>query len=450
MTLKAFTKLVRREVNIYAHKQQLYRAKRKALDQIHGDAKQQHHKLRKYCCFILEKNPCSAAIIQCEGALICRNPTFKRIFLMFAAQIQDFIGGFKPIIGLDACFLKGLFDGQLMAAIGKDGNNQISISVVETNPPELWCKFKMSDKPKCDMLSNNLSESFDNYIKEEREEPILSLLEMLRRQFMCRFQKKRDWIAKYNGNICHRIQSKLDQIKKNTLNFEAIFAGVGTWEILSGSNSFLSSLHHHTCSYREWQLTGISCVHATCAILTEHKSPEDFVSHYYYVSSYKLTYSFIIHPPEDVRKVEVLKEEIVMLPPFKRLPGKPKKLRKMGTDEINIGGRVTKRGSTMTCSKCGKSDHNIRTCKNPPRQFKIERSIGHTDVGRGRGTTTDVVGGRKVAAGASRETKTAVDSAATGRGRGRGRGPLSGTGNWNGIDMSTMQHFIPATELPPR
>ncbi|KAL0354272.1 UNVERIFIED_CONTAM: hypothetical protein Sangu_1008500, partial [Sesamum angustifolium] len=225
-----------------------------------------------------------------------------------------------------------------------NNKNQINVTNAEAYqwlkqiPPELWCKFKMSDKPKCDMLSNTLSESFNNYIKEAREEPILSLLEMLRRQFMCRFQKKRGWIAKYNGNICHRIQSKLDQIKKNTLNFEAIFAGAGTWEILS-----------------------------------------------------------------DVRKVEVLKEEIVMLPPFKRLPGRPKKLRKKGTDEINIGGRVTKRGSTMTCSKC-------------------ERSIGHTDTGRGRGTTTDVVGGRKVAAGASRETKTAIDSAATGRGRGRGRG----------------------------
>ncbi|KAK4397806.1 hypothetical protein Sango_1256100 [Sesamum angolense] len=324
--------------------------------------------------------------------------------------IQGFIGGCRPIIGLDACFLKGPFGGQLMAAIGKDGNNQMfpltvavvqceyrqkglvetlhqllpsahldfvsdiyanfklrfkdkelkdlmwaaarsfledgyndnlnQINVINTEayqwvkqiPPKLWCKFKMSNKPKCDMLSNNLSESFNNYIKESREEPILSILEMLRRQFMCRFQKKRDWIAKYSGR----------------------------WEILSGSNSFVSSLQHHTCRYREWQLTGIPCVHATCAILIEHNSPEDFVV------------------------------------------------------------------------------------------VATKRSIGHTDAGRGRGTTTNVVGGRKVVAGASQGTKTTVDSVAAGRGRGRdrgrGRGPLSGIGKWNGIGMSTMQHFIPATE----
>ncbi|KAL0307179.1 UNVERIFIED_CONTAM: hypothetical protein Sradi_6135200 [Sesamum radiatum] len=222
-----------------------------------------------------------------------------------------------------------------------DNMNQIYVTNAEAyqwlkqNLPELWCKFKMSDKPKCDMLSNNLSESFNNYIKEEREEPILSLLEMLRRQFMCRFQKEGTGLLSTmeHGKYC-QVPTHFCQVYIITL------AAIGV---------------------------AIDC--------------------------------FIIHPPKDVRKVEVLKEEIVMLPPFKRLP---------------------------------------------------ERSIGHTDAGRGRGTTTDVVGGRKVAAGASRETKTAVDSAATGRGRGRGRGPLSGTGNWNGIDMSTMQHFIPATELPPR
>ncbi|KAL0453519.1 UNVERIFIED_CONTAM: hypothetical protein Slati_1330000, partial [Sesamum latifolium] len=256
--------------------------------------------------------------------------------------------------------------------------------------PKFWCKFKMSDKPKCYMLSNNLSESFNNYIT--REEPILSLLE------------------KCCG--CHFIRKR-------------------------GSGLLNTMEHGKYC-----QVPTHLC-HATCAILKENKSPEDFVSHYYYVSSYKLTYSFIIHPPEDVRKVEVPKEAFVMPPPFKRLPGRPKKLRKKGADEINIGGRVTKRGSTMTCSKYGGCCYR-----------RINR---HTDAGRGRGTTADAVGGRRVAAGASRGTKTAagrgtmtiVDSAAAGRGRGRGRGrgPLSGIGNWNGIGMSTVQHFIPAPEI---
>ncbi|KAK4406519.1 hypothetical protein Sango_0658400 [Sesamum angolense] len=352
MTLKAFTKLVRREVKIYAHGQQLYRAKRKALDQIHSDTKQQYHKLKKYYCFILEKN-------------------------------LGFIRGCRPIIGLDACFLKGPFGGQLMAAIGKDGNNQmfpLVVAVVE-------CEYK----PKSNILSNNLIDDSNNYIKEAREEPILSLLEMLRRQFMCRLHKKRDWITTYSGSICLRIQEKLDQIKKNALNFEAFCVGAGTWEILPSSNI-------------------------------------------------KVTIDWFL--------------------------GRPKKFRKKGADEINIRGRVTKRGSTMTCSKCGKSDHYIRTCKNPPQQSRVivaaKGSRGHTDVGRVKGTTANTGGGRRAIATASRGTTTTTSkgattittagTVATGRGRGkvggRGKGPLSSIGNWNGIVMSTMQHFIPANETP--
>jgi len=48
------------------------------------------------------------------------------------------------VIGLDACFLKGVYKGQLMAAIGRDANNnmyQISIAVVEAENKDRWTWF---------------------------------------------------------------------------------------------------------------------------------------------------------------------------------------------------------------------------------------------------------------------------------------------------------------------
>ena len=47
----------------------------------------------------------------------------------------------RPLIGLDGCFLKGEYRGQLLTAIGKDGNNQmlpIAYAVVEAETTELW------------------------------------------------------------------------------------------------------------------------------------------------------------------------------------------------------------------------------------------------------------------------------------------------------------------------
>jgi hypothetical protein len=48
------------------------------------------------------------------------------------------------VIGIDACFLKGMYMGQLMEAVGRDANNSIyplSIAVVETETKESWTCF---------------------------------------------------------------------------------------------------------------------------------------------------------------------------------------------------------------------------------------------------------------------------------------------------------------------
>jgi hypothetical protein len=48
------------------------------------------------------------------------------------------------LIGLNACFLKEVYKGQLMAAIGRDANDNmypISIAVVEAKTRETWTWF---------------------------------------------------------------------------------------------------------------------------------------------------------------------------------------------------------------------------------------------------------------------------------------------------------------------
>jgi len=49
--------------------------------------------------------------------------------------------GCRPIVLVDACHLKGHLGGQLMCAIGKDGNNDmfpIAYAVVETKDSWSW------------------------------------------------------------------------------------------------------------------------------------------------------------------------------------------------------------------------------------------------------------------------------------------------------------------------
>lgn len=52
--------------------------------------------------------------------------------------------GCRNIIGLDGCFLKGVCKGQLLCAVGRDGNNQmfpIAWAVVSVENKENWGWF---------------------------------------------------------------------------------------------------------------------------------------------------------------------------------------------------------------------------------------------------------------------------------------------------------------------
>lgn len=57
------------------------------------------------------------------------NPTkqayFLRMYICLDALKKDWKAGCRLIIGVDGCFLKGFCCGELLIAVGKDGNNHI-------------------------------------------------------------------------------------------------------------------------------------------------------------------------------------------------------------------------------------------------------------------------------------------------------------------------------------
>ena len=52
-------------------------------------------------------------------------PRFKRMYIRYNAQKVGFLGGCRPIIGLDGCHLKGRFGGQILSVIARDANDNI-------------------------------------------------------------------------------------------------------------------------------------------------------------------------------------------------------------------------------------------------------------------------------------------------------------------------------------
>ncbi|XP_058211693.1 uncharacterized protein LOC131323870 [Rhododendron vialii] len=320
--VSSMKKTIRREWLLNVLENKVYRAKRKALKLIRGDHRGQYARLWDYCEMVRIQNPSSTAKIKVDTeSLLEGEPVFERIFISYDGQLRGFLLGCRPIIGLDACFLKGPFGGHLMHAVARDANNQmfpLAFAVVEFetkaswtwfmgllvnmigDPEERgWCfvsdrqkgltqtfaklypnvehrnnishmysnfskvykgkewkdlmwkvasvytiqefeyhmnaikeidegayEYLMSEDPKtwarcmyglrskCNRMDNNTSEAFNQAIKDARDEPILTMLESIRRYLMTRLQIRRQMCMGCEDTLCPRIRKKVEKTCK--------------------------------------------------------------------------------------------------------------------------------------------------------------------------------------------------------------------------------------------
>ena len=64
--------------------------------------------------------------------------------MRYNAQKVGFLGGCRPLVGLDGCHLKGKFGGHILSAKARDGNDDIfpiALGVVEQENKDSWVWF---------------------------------------------------------------------------------------------------------------------------------------------------------------------------------------------------------------------------------------------------------------------------------------------------------------------
>ncbi|XP_062117237.1 uncharacterized protein LOC133831059 [Humulus lupulus] len=459
-----------------------YRARKLALKKIYGSLKEQYSLLWDYCEELKTSNPGTTVFMQCNSEK--GYPEFERLYVCLAACKLGFLAGCRPLVGLDGCHIKGHHQGQLLAAVGIDGNNSffpVAYAVVESENKDSWNWFLgflkddlniqdnsrifwMSDKQKglieaikicfegsahrfcvrhlynhfkkefkglvlkqvvwraarattihrfeaemeklkglnvdaykwldakdpktwtrshfqpnpiCDMLLNNMCESFNSAILEARDKPILTLLETIRRYIMVRLVMKKESISKWNHDIAPRIFKILENNKSHALQCIPEYCGDGKFEVRCYfGDRYCVDLNTKTCSCRRWQLTGIPCSHGISCMEDRDINPELLVHECYNKTTYLKIYGYVVNPlndPEAWRKTSL---DPPRAPPFRTLPGRPKKLRTMEPGEVEVpGGRTVKMRRVQevkTCSICGKQNHNKKGCPKREQQPPIE------------------------------------------------------------------------------
>jgi hypothetical protein len=136
MSLKAFSKIVQRELKMCPSRHKLGRARRMALKEIHGDEDDQFNQLRTYGQEIRHTNPGSTFYITVKA-----DGTFNTLYFALDACKRGFLKGCRPIICFDGCHIKTKYGGQLLTAVGIDPNDcifPIAMAIVETESTMTW------------------------------------------------------------------------------------------------------------------------------------------------------------------------------------------------------------------------------------------------------------------------------------------------------------------------
>ncbi|XP_062021152.1 uncharacterized protein LOC133737652 [Rosa rugosa] len=179
------------------------------------------------------------------------------------------------------------------------GLDDVAWTWFQDKSPEQWSRAYFRDDSRCDLLLNNLCESFNAAILPARGKPIITMLEKIRMDMMVRMANRRVAAQRWTDMVGPRIRKILEKVAERSSCYRAYHSGEFEFQITGGGEK--GSKHAvdqrlHICTCRRWQISGIPCVHAICAIRSKKADPALFCDDYLMPSTYMESYNPIIHP----------------------------------------------------------------------------------------------------------------------------------------------------------
>ncbi|XP_063935333.1 uncharacterized protein LOC108226826 isoform X1 [Daucus carota subsp. sativus] len=201
----ALNELLFQRYGVYMKKSSLYNMKKLAIEKLYGGHDQSYADLPAYTKVICESNPQSKAFFSTvESESITRQLLFNNIFISFTAMWKEFLGGCRPLIGVDGTHLKGDYGGVLLSAVALDANNEIfplAYAIVSAEDKETWSWFFWN-------LYNLLKESSrkDWTVISDRQKGIdIALLDVwptVKRRYCCR-HISRNYKKQFSGPLLY-------------------------------------------------------------------------------------------------------------------------------------------------------------------------------------------------------------------------------------------------------
>ncbi|XP_048491511.1 uncharacterized protein LOC125492827 [Beta vulgaris subsp. vulgaris] len=140
---KEIVETIRRAYKVVVTRGFAYKVKYDAHKLLHGSMTDHYRKVMPYLEALKTSSPgTSVELVTTVGKRGA--PIFQRLFTCFQGLQKGFMKGCRKVICVDACFFKTFLGGQLLSAVGRDGNEQmhpIALAVVESENNESWQWF---------------------------------------------------------------------------------------------------------------------------------------------------------------------------------------------------------------------------------------------------------------------------------------------------------------------
>ncbi|CAN6571517.1 unnamed protein product [Malus baccata var. baccata] len=262
-----------------------YKALYRALKIIEGKHAEQYTKLWDFAKEVKKTNPESTVKVKLD------RQRFQRIYVCLGACKEGFKSGLVeienksnwiwflelPAVNVGICQSTGMniYQTTTVPRFKKAMEDMKKLDEKADNwfvkkPAHHWSKSHFETYLKCDMLLNNLCESFNVVILVPRQKPIVTMLLLIHILLMKRIQMRRDIMVNKVGDLW-------------SAKFQ-VDAGKG--------KQYVVDLVKKTCSCRKYGLTRIPCNHAIAAINFKKKKPNVYVDAYYSKARYlEVTFS---------------------------------------------------------------------------------------------------------------------------------------------------------------
>ncbi|XP_021738189.1 uncharacterized protein LOC110704678 [Chenopodium quinoa] len=143
--LKSFRERVLSDLGIIVGYSRAWLARARAKLMIYGSPIEQYAKVFDYGKAVIKYSPGIGVCIVVDGEVSSpQPPLFMRMYICLQPLRSGMIKGCRPPIGIDGFHLKGAYPGQILVAVGKDGNNNIyplAWATVEVENKDTWCWF---------------------------------------------------------------------------------------------------------------------------------------------------------------------------------------------------------------------------------------------------------------------------------------------------------------------